>query len=172
MLFHLSPKAFNYARVVGDSDASLSFYPDRPTNALWGKNLNCMVASPVGQCYSSSVSPNKFWLHVARHCPAVKAEIVAWERLQRGRRSRSCTLLLSHCPLKQSTVILPMRNASPDHNDATPKPISFLKARVGKALTAWWRYRTWTIRAKKSEAILICKKDSSLLPHWKCVHRL
>ena len=56
------------------------FCPERPTNALLGTNLYCMVASPVGPCYSLPKNPDKLRLHVARHFPAVKsADIAAQE---------------------------------------------------------------------------------------------
>ena len=36
-----------------------------------------MVASPVGLCYCLPENPDKLWLHVAGHCPAVKSADVA-----------------------------------------------------------------------------------------------
>ena len=46
------PKHLSVVRgCLGDSDASLPAGMDRPRIALWGTNLDCMVANPVGQCY-------------------------------------------------------------------------------------------------------------------------
>ena len=62
MLFHTFTKArFQVLIVRGwlvDSDASLPFCPDSPTNALWGTNLDCMVTSPVGRCYCLAENPD------------------------------------------------------------------------------------------------------------------
>ena len=86
------------------------------------------------------------------YCPAVNAaDVAAREGLQRGGEPHPCTLQLSYCPLQQSTVIFPERNASPDHNRATHKSIPSVNASVGE----------------KSEARLVRKKDTSTLPHWK-----
>ena len=35
------------------------------------KNLDCMVASPMRRCYCLPEKPEKLWLHMAGHCPAV-----------------------------------------------------------------------------------------------------
>ena len=65
------PKHFLIMRGwLEDSDASLPFCPERPTNALWGTNLGCMVASSVGRRYCLPENPDKLWLHVAGHFPA------------------------------------------------------------------------------------------------------
>ena len=46
------PKHFSVVRGwFGVSDASLPTGLDRSRIALWGTNLDCMVANPVGQCY-------------------------------------------------------------------------------------------------------------------------
>ena len=72
------PKHFLIVRGrLGDSAASLPCCPDRPTNALWGTHLECMMASPVGRYCSLPETPDKLWLHVAGHCPAVKSADVA-----------------------------------------------------------------------------------------------
>ena len=102
-------------------------------------------------------NPDKLCLHVAGYCPAVKsADVAARQGLQRGGGSHYCTILLSHCPLQQSILILPVRNASPDHNGAIPKHIPFVNASLGEAFTSTSVYMTSTIRAVKS------KRDSSL----------
>ena len=76
----------------GGSDASLSFSPDRPTNALSGTNLACTVVSPMGRCHCLPENPDKPRLHVAGHCSAVKCcDVAAREGLQRGGGSHPCT---------------------------------------------------------------------------------
>ena len=80
---------------MGDSNASLPFCLDRPKTALWGTNLDCMVASPVGRFYCLPENPNKLWLPVAGHCSVVKsADVAAREGPERGGGSHPCTLLL------------------------------------------------------------------------------
>ena len=97
-----------------NSDTSLPFCPDHPTNALWGTNLDCMMASPVERCYCLPENPVKLLLHVVEHCPAVKShDVAAREGLQWGEGSPPCTLLLSYCPLQQSAVILPCMQCFP-----------------------------------------------------------
>ena len=79
----------------------------------------------MGRCYCLPETPDKLWLHVAGHCPAVKsADVTARQGLQRGEGSHQLTLLLSYRPQQESTVILPR---------ATPKPIQFVHASVGEA---------------------------------------
>ena len=92
------PKHFLIVRGwLGDFDASLPFFPDRPTNAQLGgggANLVFIVASCLPE------NPDILRLNVAGHCPAVKStDVAAREGLQRGGGSHPCTLLLSYCPL-------------------------------------------------------------------------
>ena len=84
---------------LGNSDASLLFCPDRPTNALWGTNLDFIVANPMGGCYCLPENPDKLWLHEARHCPVVKkADVAAREGHHRGGRISSLHLTAAKLP--------------------------------------------------------------------------
>ena len=101
-----------------------------PTNALWGTNLDCMVAS--GTMLFFDRNPDKLWVHVAGHCPAVKsADVAAREGLQRGRGSYPCILQLSYCPLQQSTAILPRAQCLPRPQRSHPQtyPVRLRKRR-------------------------------------------
>ena len=106
----------------------------------------------------------------AVHSPVVKSTDVApREGLQRGGGSHPFTLLLSYCPPQQSTVIFPVCNASQDDIGATPKPIPFVNASVSEAFPSTSEYTTSTVRAKKSEARLVHKKDSTALLDLDCL---
>ena len=130
MLFHSSTEAFlNCVRVV------VGFW--RFLTLLSRSSYICSMEDKSGLYGGQSSgtmlffdrNPDKLCLHVSGYCPAVKsADVAAREGLQRGEGSHPCTLLLSYCPLQQSTVLLPHGQCSPDHNGATPKPIPFDKA--------------------------------------------
>ena len=100
-----------------DSDISLLFCPDHASEALWGTNLGCMVALPVGRCYCLPENPNKLWLHVAGHCPVVKSADCA----AKGRRISSLYLTALILPSTTITVILPCAQCLPRPEQSHPQ---------------------------------------------------
>ena len=127
-----------------------------------------MVASPVVQCYCLPGNPDKLEQHVVGHCPAVESDDV----VAQGDCDRSQELISvpyrCHIPINNDQLRFhPMGNPSPDHNGATPKSIPFDNASISKAFSAASVYTVSTIWAKKSESRLVCKKNSSPLPHRK-----
>ena len=98
MLFYSTTKAFfNCARVHGWEILTLPY----PSTQIVPQMLyDYMVASRAGRCYFVPENPDKLWLNMVGHCPAVKsADVAAGEGLQWGGGSHPCTLPLSYCPL-------------------------------------------------------------------------
>ena len=121
MLFHSSTKAFFKICEGVWGILTLPYSSDCPRNALWGTNLDFMVASSVGRCFCLPENPDNLWLNVVSHCPAVKsADVAAREGLQRGVGSYPCTLLLLIAIYNNQLCSYPVRHTSPNHNGAAP----------------------------------------------------
>ena len=74
MFSHSSSNAVcNCPRVLGCFDVFLRACPVRPTNAQFGTNLDCTVASRVVQCCCLPESLGNFWLHEDGHYHAGKS---------------------------------------------------------------------------------------------------
>ena len=96
MLSHSSSNAVrNCPRVLGCSDVVLRACPVRPTNAQFGTNLDCTVASRVEQCCCLPESLGKLWLHEDGHYHAGKSfDAVALTELRQDEGSHLCILPL------------------------------------------------------------------------------
>ena len=102
---------------------------------------------------------------MAGHCPAVKPADVAARELGTATGRRISSLYLAAVILRSATINCDLLRAQclPRPYQSHPQTCHVPQASVGETFPAMSVYTTSTIRAKKSEARLVRKKDSSPL---------